>query len=281
MENMKTLQLSVSVPFSYRLRKDPLSGIQMTRYPERETVYRYFIAMLKEIENCSGELDDVKLGAIRFIGGGIHFFWQKDLRQIMQKLFACFKLDENVELVSYGEPGQMTAGPCAVLKEYGFRQIVDIPSFSMTECQKGKTAYKGGQSVQKYEELGIPILGLRTSMGLAVRTESEWKQQTEGILRMNPEIIELTDRICPQDPEQEQRFFERMQAEGYSAVNERLLTRGYIPKFCYKPQGEYLGVGLDAVCRLDGYLTQNTGDLARYIECADDFSKLYQRIEKA
>lgn len=280
MENTKKLQLSVSVPFSFRQKVDALSGIHLVNYPEREAVYKYFVALQGEMENCAADLDDVQIDAIRFIGGGIHFFWQNDLRSTMKKLTECFACTPDVELISYGEPGQITSGPCAVLKEYGFRQIIDLFSYSLTECQRARTAYKAGQALTKYHEMEIPILGLRTSMGLVRRSSSEWAQQTEGILRAEPEIVELMDARCEQDEDEVARFFERMKQEGYERVRPYLLSRGYVPRFDYRPQGEYLGVGLDATCRLDGYLTQNASDLAYYTQYADDYSKLYQKIEQ-
>ena len=83
----KELQLSISIPFSYTNKMDELSGITLIRRPERTLVYHYVLALCREIESLAGDLDEVSLCAIRFIGGNIHFLWKDDLEKTRSFIF--------------------------------------------------------------------------------------------------------------------------------------------------------------------------------------------------
>ena len=277
----KSLQISISLPFSYTRTRDPQSGIVLVKRPEREMVYKYVQALAKEIVNCAGGMDDVEIDAVRFVGGEIHFLWEQDLRLLMEKVLSCFKVSKDAEFISYAVPGRMTAGPVKALKEFGFEQMIDIPSFDLSECRGGGIAYKAGQSLQAYSGLEIPVKGLRTSLGLVARSAQQWACNQEEIMKMEPSIIEFTPSAFEQDQALQAEFFDAITTRGYTQVRPNIYTRdGVEPVYQYDLESEYLGVGLDAQCRLDGYYTRNTDDMSGYIQCADDYTKLYRIAEK-
>ena len=276
----KELQLSISIPFSYTNKKDELSGITLIRRPERTLVYHYVLALCREIESLAGDLDEVSLCAIRFIGGNIHFLWKDDLEKIMTTLSRVFRFSDNIEIVSYAEPGQMTSGPCSVLQDYHFSQILSIPTYDHNESRIAGIAFKALNSLDFYTGKNIPIFGLRTSLGLVERTREQWDLELQGIRELKPEVIEFTLPSVPQNASLMRSFLENLLDIGYSEVSSNIYSLGRKPVFQYSRTGEYLGAGLDNFTRFDGYLTHTTSNIQQYIDNSPQFEKILQSAEQ-
>ena len=275
------LQLGISIPFGYANALDRQTNIPLVHGARRGLIDGYTRALALEMENLAVDTDRARVHAVRFIGGYIHMLDQKGLGLLLETLSRCFHLAEDVELTGIVSPGFYNNYPFEAMVQYGIRAIMDVPSFDVKECQRHAVAYKAALSFADVEDHGVTVIGIRTLKGLDLRDARQWEVTYEGIMRHNPSIIEFVDTRIQQDSFLYGETLRRLKYTGYTQYQPDclgLITPRY--RLCTEDLPQYLGVGLNAACRFDGYYTCNTGDLNAYISASGDFSKLYKEARE-
>lgn len=271
------LQLGISIPFSYANAVDRQTNVALVHGARRGLIDGYVRALSREMENLSADTDRVRVNAVRFVGGYIHMLDEKRLGLLLETLSRCFHLAEDTELTGIVSPGFYNNYPFESMVLYGIRAIMDVPSFDVKECQRHAVAYKAALSFADVEEHGVKVIGVRTLKGLDRRDARQWEAAYAGLMKHNPSIIEFVDTQIQQDSFLYGETLRRLEEAGYTQYQPDCL--GLItPKYRLRTEDlpQYLGVGLSAACRFDGYYTRNTDDLNAYISADGDFSKLYK-----
>lgn len=273
----KRVQLNVSIPFSAADMRDVQHGVRLYRHSDRQLVQAYLDALAMEMEACALDMSGVRISAIRLVGGTIHSLDEGQLEAILEKVYTVFDVEKGAEIVGIVSPGFYHTLPWRAMRRFGVSALMDIPSFDRAECQRRGLPYRGALSFGEAEDAGIRVFGIRTLSGLAGRTWQEWDAAYEGICARKPRAVELADAGEEEDKELKRMFCEGLLRQGYLpyATNAYALET---PRSRAIPEGEYLGVGLSAQCRFDGYETRNTPDIRAYISAQGRFDGLYESI---
>lgn len=269
----KALQLDVSVPFDASRLPDTVSGIWLYRHSDRELVMRYVQTLIHEMEESAEDWSDVRIDAVRLVGGTVHALNNRQLDMLMEAVRRLFRLTADCEIVGTVSPGFFNTLPTEAMKAHGVSALMDVPSFDREECQRRGMPYRGALSFGDVTDAGISVFGVRTLCGLADRTAAAWAAVADAIVRRKPNVVELADAGETEDTVQRAAFDARLAALGYGAYEKN----GYAlvpPVSRMHPQGESLGVGLGALCRFDGYETRNTQDIRLYLDADGDFAKI-------
>lgn len=237
----------------------------------------YLDALALEIKACAMEMADIRLSSIRLVGGTVHSLDEEQLRTLLERLHTAFDVEQGTEIVGIVSPGFYHTLPVKAMRRFRVQALMDIPSFDRAECQRRGLPYRAALSFREAEDAGIGVFGIRTLCGLAGRTAKEWDAAYTQICSRRPRVIELADAHEEEDGALRQEFFGKLLGQGYLpfAPDAYALSE---PMSRAIPDGEYLGIGLAAQCRLDGYATRSTSDIQRYIAAQGRFGGIYEVI---
>lgn len=267
------VQLNVSIPFSAADMRDVQNGIRLYRHSNRKLVADYLDALALEMQALAEEMPEVCVRAIRLVGGTVHALDEGQLDALMERIHALFAVEEDAETVGIVSPGFYNRLPVQAMRRFHVQALMDIPSFDRVECQRRGLPYRGALSFDEAREAGVRVFGIRTLCGLSGRTEREWDAALEGICARRPRVVELADAGEEESAAFKEAFCSRLTGQGYI----RYAPGGFAleaPISRAVPEGEFLGVGLGALCRYDGFETRSTSDLGAYIAAQGSFDRL-------
>lgn len=275
----KRVPLAVSLPFSDARAFGGLSQSPLCRSSDRQKVEQYVKALLREIKACAMDMPEVRIREIRLTGGPLHTLNEGQAERLLAALTSCFRLTPDAQIWGLATPGFFNTYPVRAMRKHAVAVMVEIPSFDREACQRHGVAFKGALSWTELEEAGIRLAGIRTSKGLERRTQAQWVLCAGELLRRAPETIEMLDGGVPQDEALYAGFIARLQQAGYRQVMQDVFSKAERP-LPLRLRDEFLGVGLGAVSRFDGYETQNTPDMDAYIAADGSYDRLLVKAER-
>jgi len=269
------------MPFSYYLGRDLDCGSPVIR-PRPDLRDAYAKALEAEVRGLAKELEDTVVDAIFFTGGYMSLLRPAQFDSLMNVISRRLTLSEDVEIGGWLFPGSVDK---TLMESFGRVNagplMFEVPSLLPEECEKYKlpnTVTALEHTVDYLRQTGFSNYGLRILAGIPGRTLAAWGQIAEGIGRLEPAHLDFT--IVDPAADNGQGFevcLKKLEELGYRMYAPICLTKAEkAPRYpeYRKKDAEYLGIGLAAESRLDGFWSKNTGNVDLYLRESSN----YQRI---
>lgn len=281
--NKQKVQLGVTLPFSYYLDRDAASATPLLRFPSPNMIRQYVQALIREIALWEDVRDEVAISALRFTCGYLHLIKPDGLKELLETLHRVFDIEPGCEITALSCPGPYLDAHADILKAYGIKLILDIPTFCQKEAQECMLPYGPGINSLSFADMRDSVLGVRTFQRTDVRSDQMLEEHIQKLLSLRPPRIEVTGFHA-----------DDCGMSGSDVLRPRLLAAGYreVERNTYAIDGgdlryradissseAFIGLGLNALTRFDGTLTRNTDDFKRYLQVSCDPAQLYVRQE--
>ncbi|MCI8565207.1 MAG: hypothetical protein HFI39_02645 [Lachnospiraceae bacterium] len=283
---MKQLQLRIQVPFSWYREEDRFGGFPLWRAPDPGLVHAYAQALKREIEASGDGMEDVTIAAVRLGGGIAGILPAREIEDLMRTIRRTFSVDKQAETLLTLFPGSLDLNVVNTYRQAGIRRLLfEVPSLVTRECRElGFPETLPALDMTNYilQSMRFAGFGLRVMSGIAGRTEERWENILWQIFHYNPQFLEFYPlKEAVDDKEQYPQLTKRLRAAGYEqAAARRFVRRGFsVLNFeMERDAAEYLGIGLGAESRMDGYYTKNTTDMRTYLAGNGDFERILTDI---
>ena len=283
---MKEMELHIQLPFSYWLDRDPESGIALQK-PDERSVADYLMSLAKEMGSMKTDYQDCQVTRIRFMGGYLSLLDAEDLERLLILIHRSFSVCENCPVNGVFFPGQADMEMISCYRNHNVSPFLfEVPSLSYNECKAmgypmamqalDKTVYL----LQNYSE---SEWGLRLPIGMAGRSKSSWEYLLGQMYHYSPKYLQFF-RLST-DTQEDLGFAQicsDLESHGYCRIAENLYaTEEVSPAFVIpEPDTEYVGIGLGARSRIDGFLVANTADPALYKSRCVSYRKLIANVQE-
>lgn len=260
------MQLRIHMPYSWWRPGMPR--------PTKAGLPLYLQALGRELSSLGEDLPEARLDSVVFVGGYLGLLLPDEYTAFLQHIHRCFATEKELRVSGVLFPGSIDM---ALMSSYKNTQagplFLEVPSLLMRECERLQLPNvlqlldHGKYLFANYQ---FPDWGLFLPT-VAPRKEAEWERVGQEILRYAPAHVWFTPAFAPCEA--------LLQKAGY-----RLLSPGFYTRAAEPPtflfQEEYLGAGLGAVTRLQGFETENTKDLGRYLNSSGNYRNLLVRVEE-
>ena len=268
---MKPIELHLYLPFSYWLSRDPETGTPLQR-PDDARVAEYLQALCMELGSMKEDFEDCEVTAIRFPGGYLSLLDAEDLSRVLIAVHRCFSVRKDCPVCGVMFPGRLDMEMISAYRRHRVSPLLfAVPSLSFRECERlgfPVTMQALDKTVYFLQNFNEDEWGLRLPIGIPGRTESSWRFLLGQLYHYRPKYLRFfcVDPTVTEDP-------------AFAASCGELLTHGYrkageytfslsetVPLLLLDPapQGEYVGAGLGARSRIDGFLTRGCPDWNTY-----------------
>ena len=266
---MKPIELHLYLPFSYWRERDAETGVRLLR-PDERNVAGYLRALCEELRGMAGEFQDCEVAAIRFRGGYLSLLDAEELKSLLSLVRRVFPVQNGCPVCGTMFPGRLDMEMIALYRDLRVSPLLfELPSLSFRECERlgypvmlqalDKTVY----FLQNFSE---EEWGLRLPIGLPGRDEGVWRFLLGQLYHYQPKYLQFFT-IAP-DVKESPAFAlccEELEGHGYRHFAENGYARAEsVPRLLLEPAGEYIGAGLGARSRIDGFRVQSTADPALY-----------------
>ncbi|NCB52059.1 MAG: hypothetical protein EOM54_09290 [Clostridia bacterium] len=275
------IHLNIRMPFSYYLNRDLDCGSPVVRpRPDRRDAYAK--ALEAEVRGLAKELPDTVVDSVFFLGGYMNLLRPEQFDSLMNVISRRLTLAPDIEIGGWLFPGSLDK----VLMESYERVnagplMFEVPSLLPAECEKYRMPNiiaALNQTAKALHNMGFGNYGLRILIGVPGRTLAAWEQIAEGIICLEPAHLEFSVVDAGAD-----------NGPGFEFCQKKLEDLGYrqYAPFCWtkadkaprypeyrKEDAEYLGIGLAAESRLDGFWSKNTGDVGLYLRDSSNYQKI-------
>jgi coproporphyrinogen III oxidase-like Fe-S oxidoreductase len=257
----------------------------------------YLSAMMREVLSYEGDLDDYEIRAIR-LGGGSATVMKPDLlgqllTLIRQKLPVAKGAEVSFDALpnTIGTPSLTGIGAGHPTRAELMMRSEDDRELRALNC--AFTMQNTRNAMLFFHKFHLNNLGLTVNYGIPGQTTQSWHNTLHACTIMQPnhitaEPLAVTD--APDMPDEETRF--AMYDHACTFLAENGYTQYAVGHFA-RLHHEYLfealrmngtpciGMGVNAVSTLDGYVTRNTNNCGLYIKNAGNFEKLTAQVFQA
>ena len=211
--------------------------------------------------------------------------------EILNALHSTFELHHLIEFTVECNPGTLSAGKLAVLRNSGVNRLsLGVQSFNNRHLSELGRIHDSGcarDSIQLAQDQGFSNLSLDLMFGLPGQTLSEWKADLQEAVRLSPLHLSLytltlepgtpffdlkaKDKLAPMDQDGAADMFEYcmdycsinsyQQYELSSYCRENLRS---LHNLLYWTNSNYVGLGVSAASHVDGHRWANTRNQDRY-----------------
>ena len=284
---MKPIELHLCLPFSWWRDYDAETGVRLLK-PDAQSVAGYLRLLSKELSGMREDFDDCEVTAIRFPGGYLSLLDAEDLRQLLTLVRRVFAVRKDCPVCGTMFPGQLDMEMISVYRDLHVSPLLfEIPSLSFRECERlgyPVVLQALDKTVYFLRSFSAEDWGLRVPIGIPGRTEELWRFLLGQLYHYQPTYIQFFS-IAPEVKE----------SPGFTLCREELLTHGYrevsensfagtgsVPPLLLDPPPgtEYVGAGLGAFSRIDGYRIRSTVDSERYRRCCGSYRQLIVGVEE-
>ena len=269
---LQELPLRIFLPYSWWRKGCP--------FPKKGDVETYRKALLREIGSLGEDLPQVRLSGILFEGGYLGLLMADDFLELLAGIHQSFAVKQGARISGTLFPGSLDMALLSTYQSEGVGPLFfEVPSLLMRECESfGIPNVMQLLDHTRYllDSYRYPDWGLELSGDLPGREERAWERIGQEILRYGPAHVRFVRMTRGQGFEACRDVLERA---GYRLCRESFYTRAVSPPEELFPT-EYLGAGLGAVSRQDGFETENTRDLGRYLNSCKDYRNLLVRVEE-
>lgn len=266
------IPLMISLPFSWWRRE----GI----FPKKELVSSYRAALMREIRSLGEDLPEACLSSLHFEGGYLGLFSMDDLLELLSCIRGAFSVKEGAPLTGTLFPGSLDM---ALLSAYQSQHagplFFEVPSLLMRECERlnlPNVLQLLSHTRYLLASYRFPDWGLALAGDIPERGEAAWEHIGREILSLQPAHVRF-DRF--QRAEAFAPCEDLLRKGGYRPLKENFYTRAQLPPHFLFPE-EYLGAGLGAGTRMQGFLTRNTPDLGRYLNSSANYRNLLVLVQE-
>lgn len=284
---MKSIELHLYLPFSWWRGMDAETGVRLLR-PDEQNVAGYLRLLSRELAGMREEYEDCEVSAIRFRGGYLSLLDADALRQLLALVHRVFTVQRDCPVCGTMFPGQLDMEMISLYHDLHVSPLLfEIPSLSFRECERlgYPVALQAlDKTVYFLQNFNVEDWGLLVPIGIPGRTEELWRFLQGQLYHYQPKYIRFFS-IAPETAE----------GPGFALCREELLTHGYsevsgncfarsenVPRLLLDPPSgaEYVGAGLGARSRIDGYRVKNTADPERYRRCCGSCRQLVVQVEE-
>lgn len=284
---IKPIELHIHLPFSYWLDRDPETGAALQR-PTEQALSEVLRCLAAEMNSMREDFDDCTVTAIRFCGGYLSLPDAEDFARLLTAVHRSFHVQKDCPISGTLFPGHLDMEKIALYRDRHVSPLLfEVPSLSFRECERlgfpivfqalDKTVF----FLQNFQE---DEWGLRLPIGIAGRTEEFWRYIRGQIYHYSPKYLEFfrLDPALAEDPSFGEMCAD-LQEHGYRRASETLYAcSDTIPLLLRKPDvsAEFVGIGLGAESRIDGYQTKSVGDWETYRKNAASYRRLITAVRE-
>lgn len=295
--------LQISVPFC--VRRCAHCTYPLTKYdPDLAAVYAK--AVLQEIESAGADMQDRMVSAIAFDGGSPALLSPSDLQLIIRSVRKHFSVADDVQISLPTMPGDYSRALMEKMRDNGVNfWIVGLETVDLREHELLKRPYR-------YDALTMVDTALRTFRpralsfdllyGIPGQTLTTWKRTLDKALTYAPDHLTLLPLTLQGSLLQADCLAGLVQPLGLAETDElaayareRLAQEGFTAYTAcdYALPGkenrfrlgalqgmEQLGIGYQAVTRMDGYCYTNGHSLEEYLAHPDDVTILANHVTR-
>ncbi len=276
---MPSIQLTLYLPFSYWLDRDPETGAPLSR-PDNAALLPYLRALTRELASLGPDLEGCQVTSLRFAGGYLSLLDPDTLAVLMAAVHRSLALAPDLEISGLAFPGSLDMALLSQYRNYALGPLFfDVPSLSARECQRlglPNALLALDQSVYLLQNYSMNNFGLTLPLGLPGRDEELWLHLLGQVTHYQPAHVVLVPTAGADFQEHPalSLFQQGLADRGWRPAAPGFYTRASHAPRCAARPAAYVGVGLGAPSRLDGFLTQNTGDMAYYLSHSADYRQL-------
>jgi len=150
-------------------------------------------ALLVEIELQKHYLNNMVVESIYFGGGTPSFLETKDLKKILDKVYATFEVSPNSEISIEGNPDDFTFEKLQSIKRIGINRLsIGIQSFNDQDLAWMNRAHNSQQAITCVEDaqrLGFNNITIDLIYGLPDMTSSAWEANLNQAINLNVQHI--------------------------------------------------------------------------------------------
>ena len=168
-----------------------------------EGVERYVAALAREIELVS-RLPVMGGRPFRFVyfgGGTPSFLSAKQLTSLVDRLRANINWDHAEEVTFECEPGTLSQGKLATLKELGVTRLsLGIENFSDAVLEENGRAHLSGEVYKSWDwitDLGFPNTNIDLISGMVGETEANWRDCVRRTIDLGPDSVTIYQMELP------------------------------------------------------------------------------------
>ena len=268
---MKPIEFIVHLPFSYWLVQDPQTAVFLKK-PASRDLEEYLACITAEISSMKEDFADCEVTAIRFQGGYLSLLEAEDLNRLLITIHRSLSVRKDCPVNGIMFPGHLDMEKFSVYQNRKIKPLIfEVPSLSFKECQRWKypvTLQALDKTVYFLQSFREEEWGLVVPIGIPERTENTWQYLLGQIYHYHPKYL-LFQSIHPDMTED----------SAFDMVCLHLQEHGYQkgPGLCFSlseevppilqmptPETEYLGAGIGAKSRIDGFRVHNTSDWETY-----------------
>lgn len=307
-EPKKPLGLYVHIPFC--IRKCNYCDF-LSAPADDATKKRYVETLCKEIAGYKELVKDYELATVYFGGGTPSVLEASLIEQILQTICNTFTVNKTTaEITTEVNPGTVTKEKLKKYRELGINRLsIGIQSAKEKELKllgRIHSFEDAKNTVQWAREAGFTNISLDLISALPGQSFSDYKENVEEILKLNPEHISSYSLIIEEATPFFEQYAKGAEKEGdlpdeetdramYAYTKERLEQAGYFryeisnyakPGFesrhnsSYWIGTEYLGVGLGASSLITNARYHNETDLSVYMEEIEKGNEVRREIER-
>lgn len=249
-------------------------------FPKKGEVERYWKAVACEIKSLGEDLPEVRLSGLFFEGGYLGLLLGDDFLSFLADIHQAFAVRKGARITGTLFPGSLDMALLSTYQSEGVGPLFfEVPSLLMRECERFEipnVMQLLDHTRYLLDSYRYPDWGLELSGDLPGRDEGAWERIGQEILRYSPAHVRFVRMTETEGLEGCQAVLERA---GYRLVQNHFYTRAVTAPLELFPE-EYLGVGLGAISRQDGFETENTRDLGRYLNSCQNYRNLLVRVEE-
>ena len=284
---MKPIELRIHLPFSYWLDRDPDTGVPLQR-PTEQALAEVLRCLAAEMNSMREDFDDCTVTAIRFLGGYLSLPDAEDFKRLLIAVHRSFTVQRDCPIIGTLFPGCLDMEKIALYRDRRVSPLMfEVPSLSFRECEKlgfpvifqalDKTVY----FLESFQE---GEWGLRLPIGIPGRTEETWRYIQGQIYHYHPKYLQFfrVDPALAEDPAFDAVCAD-LQQHGYRRVSDTVYAASdTVPLLLGEPDAsaEYVGVGLGAESRIDGYHAKSTCDWDFYRKNAPSYRRLITSVRE-
>lgn len=277
----RKIHLNIRMPFSYYLNRD-LDCKSPVMRPRPDLRDAYAKALEAEVRGLAKELEDTVVDAVFFLGGYMSLLRPEQFDSLMNVIARRLTLADDIEIGGWLFPGSVDRTLMGSYERANAGPLMfEVPSLLPEECKKFRlpnTITALNQTIGFVKNAGFQNIGLRILIGVPGRTLSAWGQIADEIIRIKPAHLEFAVVDAGAD-----------NGQGFEACQKKLEDAGYrqYAPLCWtkvekaprypeyrNEETEYLGIGLAAESRLDGFWSKNTGDMGLYLRDSSNYQKI-------
>ncbi|MCC8065919.1 MAG: hypothetical protein LIO94_02275 [Clostridiales bacterium] len=290
-EKHESLILDIHIPYCIYPEKY-LRHFNATGTNEQKNMY--LAALMREVQSYKDELTDYEIRAVNLSGGSATVMKPDLLGRLLSMVRHTLPVAKGAEISFDALPNTIgTPSLTGIAAGHPTRAELMMRSENDEELKTLNCAFRmqnTRNAMLFLHKFHLNNVSLTVNYGIPGQTMVSWHNTLHSCVIMRPEHI-CVEPLAVTDaegmPDEQERF------ELYDHACTYLTDNGYLQYaaglFC-RPHHEYLfeslklngtsvlGMGVNAVTVLDGYMTRNTNNCALYVKNAGDFEKLTSEV---